>query len=140
MNYSEITPYIEELAELSSSNNHITPDLYAKHNVFRGLRDMNGNGVVTGLTEISRIKAKDHDADGNEITCEGQLYYRGINVRDIVAGFRKDNRFGFEEITYLLLFSELPTEEKLAKFRQTLAGYRTSIMLVESILELMQNR
>ena len=125
MNYSEITPYIEELAKISSANNHITPDLYPKHNVFRGLRDINGNGVVTGLTEISRIKAKDHDADGNEITCDGQLYYRGINVRDIVAGFRKDDRFGFEEITYLLLFSELPTAQQLDDFKKCLAGYRT---------------
>lgn len=125
MNYSEITPYIEELAQLSRSNNHITPELYTKHNVFRGLRDMNGNGVVTGLTEISRIKAKDRDADGNEITCDGQLYYRGINVRDIVAGFRRDKRFGFEEITYLLLFSQLPNEQQLADFRNQLSAYRT---------------
>ncbi len=125
MNYSEITPYVEELAKLSTENNHIVPEMYPTYNVYRGLRDMNGNGVITGLTEISRIKAKDHDENGNEITCDGRLFYRGIDVRDIVAGFRKDDRFGFEEITYLLLFSELPTEEKLAKFMQTLTDYRT---------------
>ena len=125
MNYSEITPYVEELAKLSTDNNHIVPEMYPTYNVYRGLRDMNGNGVITGLTEISRIKAKDHDENGNEITCDGRLFYRGIDVRDIVAGFRRDDRFGFEEITYLLLFSELPTEEKLARFMQTLTDYRT---------------
>ncbi len=125
MSYSEITPYIEELAKLSTDNNHIVPEMYPTYNVFRGLRDMNGNGVITGLTEISRIKAKDHDENGNEITCDGKLFYRGINVRDIVAGFRKDNRFGFEEITYLLLFSDLPTEEKLQRFKQELDSNRS---------------
>ncbi len=125
MSYSEITPYIEELAKLSSDNNHIVPEMYPTYNVFRGLRDMNGNGVITGLTEISRIKAKDHDENGNEITCDGKLFYRGINVRDIVAGFRKDNRFGFEEITYLLLFSDLPTEEKLQRFTKELDSNRS---------------
>ncbi len=125
MNYSEITPYIEELAKLSTENNHIVPEMYPTYNVYRGLRDMNGNGVITGLTEISRIKAKDHDENGNEITCDGRLFYRGIDVRDIVAGFRSDDRFGFEEITYLLLFSELPTKEKLERFSQSLTEYRT---------------
>lgn len=125
MNYSEITPYIEELAKLSSDNNHIVPEMYPTYNVYRGLRDMNGNGVITGLTEISRIKAKDHDENGNEITCDGRLFYRGIDVRDIVAGFRRDDRFGFEEITYLLLFSDLPKKDQLERFSQTLTDYRT---------------
>ena len=124
MNYSEITPYIEKLAKLSCDNNHIVPDMYPQHNVYRGLRDISGNGVVTGLTEISRIKAKDYDADGNEVTCDGQLYYRGINVRDLVAGFQRDDRFGFEETTYLLLFSELPTKAQLDEFRSVLSDYR----------------
>lgn len=124
MNYSEITPYIERLAKLSTENNHIVPEMYPQHNVNRGLRDMSGNGVVTGLTEISRIKAKDYDEEGNEITCDGQLYYRGINVRDLVAGFQRDDRFGFEETTYLLLFSELPTKAQLAEFTDTLAECR----------------
>ena len=73
MNYSEITPYIRELAALSDNNNHIVPEMYAQYDVKRGLRDINGNGVVAGLTEVSRIKAKDKDADGNAIPCEGQL-------------------------------------------------------------------
>ncbi len=125
MNYSEITPYIRELAELSDTNNHIVPEMYAQYDVKRGLRDINGNGVIAGLTEVSRIKAKDKDADGNEIPCEGQLYYRGINVRNIVNGFLEDDRPGFEETVYLLLFSKLPNKEELARFCEQLSTYRS---------------
>ncbi len=125
MKYSEITPYVKELAALSCSNNHIQPEMYPEHNVKRGLRDLDGNGVVTGLTEISHIKAKEIGADGEVIPCEGELYFRGYNVRDLVSGFQKDNRFGFEEVIYLLLFSELPTSEELDKFKKTLADYRS---------------
>ncbi|MBQ8254970.1 MAG: citrate/2-methylcitrate synthase [Clostridia bacterium] len=125
MNYSEITPYIRELAELSDTNNHIVPEMYAQYDVKRGLRDINGNGVVAGLTEVSRIKAKDKDADGNEIPCEGQLYYRGINVRNIVNGFLEDNRPGFEETVYLLLFSKLPNKDELERFCNQLSAYRS---------------
>ena len=125
MNYSEITPYIEKLAALSDSRNHILPEMYAQHDVKRGLRDLNGNGVVAGLTEVSRIKAKDRDVDGNEIPCEGQLYYRGINVRNIVQGFLDDDRPGFEETAYLLLFSQLPNREELDNFRAQLSNYRS---------------
>ncbi|MBP0990887.1 MAG: citrate/2-methylcitrate synthase [Oscillospiraceae bacterium] len=122
--YSEIYPYIEKLAALSDSNNSITSDMYKEHNVYRGLRDLDGNGVVTGLTEISRIKAKEKTADG-DIPCEGKLYYRGINIRDIVSGFWSERRFGFEETVYLLLFSKLPDTEELECFRSTLAAMRT---------------
>ncbi|MCQ2495336.1 MAG: citrate/2-methylcitrate synthase [Lachnospiraceae bacterium] len=124
MNFSEITPYISKMAALSNSNNHIQPEMYAQHNVYRGLRDLSGNGVVTGLTEISRIKAKDYDKDGNEITCDGQLTYRGINIRDIVDGFVNDDRFGYEETAFLLLFGQLPTESQLREFNETLSNYR----------------
>lgn len=125
MNYSEITPYIKELAALSDASNHIVPDMYTQHDVKRGLRDINGNGVVAGLTEISRIKAKDKDESGNEISCEGQLYYRGVNVRNIVKGFLDDGRFGFEETVYLLLFSKLPNKNELAEFCDQLSIYRS---------------
>ena len=125
MNYSENTLYIKELANKSDSSNHIVPEMYSKHDVKRGLRDINGNGVVAGLTEVSRIKAKEKDADGNVIPCKGELYYRGINVRDIVSGFRTDDRFGFEEVIYLLLFSKLPTEKELDDFKNQLSNYRS---------------
>ena len=125
MNYSEITPYIEKLANLSNENNHIRPEMYTEHHVNRGLRDMNGNGVVTGLTEISTIKAKKTLENGEVVPSHGQLFYRGINVYDLVTGFIEDDRFGFEETAYLLLFSELPDRAALSAFRETLADYRS---------------
>ncbi len=123
--YSEITTYINELAQLSSINNHIEPQMYIDHKVNRGLRDLNGNGVVTGLTEVSNIKAKVIDDNGNTIPCDGELYYRGVNVRDLVNGFMNDNRFGFEEIIYLLLFSKLPNKSELERFTAEIADFRS---------------
>ena len=123
--YSEITPYVKELAGLSCVNNNIKPEMYTEHNVKRGLRDLDGTGVVTGLTEISNIKAKEKGPNGEIIPCEGKLYYRGYNVKDLVGGFHKTGRFGFEEAVYLLLFSELPSKDELNKFKETLAGYRS---------------
>jgi citrate synthase len=125
LNHSEITPYIRRLARLSDENNHIVPEMYAKYDVKRGLRDMNGTGVVAGLTEVSTMYAKEMDADGNMVPCHGRLYYRGINVRDLVDGFTKENRMGFEETAYLLLFSKLPTRDELAQFTNQLSFYRT---------------
>ncbi len=125
MNYSEVTPYIRELADLSDSGNHIIPEMYIHHDVKKGLRDLKGNGVVAGLTEVSSIKAKDKDADGNEIPCEGQLYYRGVNVHNIVKGFLDDGRPGFEETIYLLLFSKLPNKDQLDKFCEQLSTFRS---------------
>ncbi len=124
-NYSEINSYIQKLAALSNESNQITADMYKEHNVYRGLRDINGKGVVTGLTEISRIKAKDIDEYGNEISAEGELHYRGINVRDLTNGFMSEGRFGFEETVYLLLFSKLPSKEELEKFNNQLSAFRT---------------
>ncbi len=124
-NYSEINSYIQKLAALSNESNQITADMYKEHNVYRGLRDINGKGVVTGLTEISRIKAKDIDEYGNEISAEGELHYRGINVRDLTEGFMREGRFGFEETVYLLLFSKLPSKEELEKFNNQLSAFRT---------------
>ncbi len=123
--YSEITQYIREMADLSNRNHHILPEMYREHNVNRGLRDMNGNGVVTGLTEVSTIISKESAPDGTLTPCRGRLYYRGINVKDLVAGFQKDDRFGFEETVYLLLFSELPNRQGLEKFTEELAEYRS---------------
>ncbi len=125
MNYSEITSYIQNLADISCQSNHISPELYLKHDVKRGLRDLDGKGVVAGLTEISRIDSKKIDENGNEVSCEGQLYYRGINIRQIVSGFLTDNRPGFEETVYLLLFSKLPSRQELNDFSQQLSAYRS---------------
>ena len=123
IDYSEATPYICELSRKCIGNSSIDPALYTKYDVKRGLRDLNGNGVLTGLTEISDIVAFEMK-DGVKTPCEGRLYYRGVNVRDIVRGFVTEGRFGFEEVVYLLLFGELPKEQELEKFRAQLSAYR----------------
>ena len=124
IDFSEITPQIHELAQRCVSNNAIDPTLYTKYQVNRGLRDLNGKGVLTGLTEISEIQSS-MEVDGQTVSCEGKLFYRGVNVEDIVAGFLKEKRFGFEETVYLLLFGDLPTKEQLDEFTQLLARYRS---------------
>lgn len=125
MNYSEITPYIKELAEKSCVNNNIQAEMYLKHNVKRGLRDLDGRGVVAGLTEVSCINSKKRDENGNEIPCRGELYYRGINIFDLVNGFSSDGHCGFEETVYLLLSSKLPTKTELDEFCGQLSAYRS---------------
>ena len=121
--YSEITPEILSLTKLAESTSKIDPSLYAKYDVKRGLRDINGKGVLAGLTDIGNIHAYDI-VDGVQIPCEGKLYYRGYDIEELVSGFLKDKRFGFEEVTYLLLFGQLPDEKELRKFSDTLAAYR----------------
>ena len=122
--YSDITPEINVLAEKMSENSKIDIDLYSKYDVKRGLRDIDGKGVLTGLTDISTIK-QNKLVDGKLVPCDGELYYRGYNVNDIVNGIMKDNRFGFEEVVYLLLFGEMPTVEELKAFKELLVRYRT---------------
>ncbi len=111
------------LAEKCLSNTKIDPQLYIDNKVNRGLRDLNGKGVLTGLTEISDIISK-KTVNGVEQPCEGELYYRGYPVEDIVNGIIKDNRFGFEEVIYLLIFGLLPTYEELEDFKAQLFSYR----------------
>ncbi|MED9969697.1 MAG: citrate/2-methylcitrate synthase [Ruminococcus sp.] len=122
--YSDITPEIDVLADKISENSVIDTSLYTKYNVKRGLRDLDGKGVLTGLTDISTIK-QNKLVDGKLVPCDGELYYRGYNVNDIIAGIRRDDRFGFEEIVYLLLFGEMPTADQLKNFKQLLVLYRT---------------
>lgn len=118
INYSEITPEIRRLAQLCAQNNAIDPELYARFDVKRGLRDLNGKGVLTGLTEISEVVPQGENGGG-------QLFYRGYDVKQLVKGFIQDKRFGFEETTYLLLFGELPDENQLQDFNALLAEYRS---------------
>ena len=122
--YSAVTPEINTLAEKISKNSVIDTELYKKYDVKRGLRDLDGKGVLTGLTDISTIK-QNKLVDGKIVPCDGELYYRGYNVNDIVAGIQHDNRFGFEEIVYLLLFGEMPTVDQLTEFKALLVRYRT---------------
>ena len=112
-----------ELAQVCLDNNRIPPELYIENKVNRGLRDLNGKGVLTGLTEISDIISK-KTVNGEEVPCEGELYYRGYPVEDIVNGLIRDNRFGFEEVVYLLIFGALPTAEQLEEFKEVLFSYR----------------
>lgn len=123
--FSQITPEILKLSELCAENSNIDPSLYSKYDVKRGLRDVNGKGVLTGLTEISDVNAFIEREDGTRIPIDGQLYYRGYNVESIVDGFIKDDRFGFEEVTYLLLFGQLPNKQQLDEFKTLLAYYRS---------------
>ncbi len=120
----EVTPEIEHFARLCAQNNEIDKELYTKYEVKRGLRDLNGKGVLAGLTNISDVCAKKL-VDGVEVPCAGNLYYRGYNIKELVRGFLEDENFGFEEIAYLLLFGELPNERELATFHDTLVERRT---------------
>lgn len=123
-NYSDITPEIRELTKKCVMHNQINPELYGKYDVKRGLRDINGKGVLAGLTEISEVRSSVLK-DGVSVPCDGELFYRGINVKDIIDGFVKDKRFGFEEIVYLLLYGELPSKQQLDDFSKLLGEYRT---------------
>ncbi len=120
----EITPEIEHYAELCVKNNAIDKELYTKYEVKRGLRDLNGKGVLAGLTNVSDVCAKKL-IGGKEVPCAGKLYYRGYNIKDLVNGFLKEKNFGFEEIAYLLLFGELPTREQFREFQELLIERRT---------------
>lgn len=123
-NYNLITPEVQALAKLALENSCIDTEDYVKYDVKRGLRDLNGKGVVAGLTEVSEIVSKKL-VDGQELPCEGELYYRGYSVEDLVNHALKEKRFAFEETAYLLLFGELPEEKTLADFRALLAYYRS---------------
>ena len=122
--FSEITPDIIRLVKMSEQADLIDTELFTKYNVKRGLRDLNGKGVLAGLTNISDVRAKEI-VNGEEVPAHGRLFYRGYDVKDLVNGFTKDNRFGFEEVTYLLLFNKLPDEKELNDFRLLLSKYRS---------------
>ncbi len=123
-NYGVVTEEIRCLAALTQENSCINPDDYVRYDVKRGLRDLNGKGVVAGLTEISDIVAK-QVVNGESVPCEGKLYYRGINVEDLVQGVLKEGRYGFEETAYLLMLGQLPNEAQLREFCGQLSYYRT---------------
>jgi len=122
--YYDITPDILRLAKLSESSGVIDSELFTRYDVKRGLRDLNGKGVLAGLTNISDVRATE-TINGEQVPAHGKLFYRGYNVEDLVDGFTKDNRFGFEEVAYLLLFGQLPDHKELDTFQEMLAGYRT---------------
>lgn len=122
--FSEITPEIVKLSKRCYDSSVIPSELYTKYDVKRGLRDVNGKGVLVGLTHISDV-CSTQIVNGETVPAEGSLYYRGYNVQDLVRGISPDSHFGFEECTYLLLFGELPTQEELQRFCAMLSYYRT---------------
>lgn len=121
--YSEITETIKRLAKRCERNDKFDQALYEKYDVKRGLRDQNGAGVVAGLTDISIVNGKRWE-DDHWVSIPGELYYRGVDVRDLVKNYAGDHR-GFEEAAYLLLFNKLPGRAELDEFCDTLAEYRT---------------
>ena len=123
-NICDITPDIIRLAKLSEQSDIIESELFTKYEVKRGLRDLNGKGVLAGLTHISDVRATEI-VNGVAVPAHGKLFYRGYNVEDLVNGFTRDNRFGFEEVAYLLLFGELPDKKELETFTELLSSYRS---------------
>lgn len=114
----------EKMLALSEKNNQIASDLYKKYEVKQGLRDENGKGVVAGLTTISTVYPE-KVVNGEVVPGAGELRYRGIAIDELVDGFVLEERFGFEETAYLLLFGELPNENELAEFQQLISSNRT---------------
>ena len=123
--YCEITPAILSLKEQWEKKNYIDPKLYKEYNVKRGLRNEDGRGVLTGLTRVAEIQSYTVAEDEHITPTDGVLYYRGIDVRELVRGSAKRGHFAFEEAAYLLLFGELPDEAQLQDFCGQLASYRT---------------
>ena len=121
--YSENTPEIVELSELSRKADVIENELFVKYDVKRGLRDLNGKGVLTGLTRISEIVAK-KVVDGKEVPADGEIYFRGYDVHKLIEAAVSENRFAFEECAYLLLFDSLPTGKELFEFEKLLGIYK----------------
>ena len=113
-----------QYADICRQSTTLPYELYDEYQVKKGLRDKNGDGVRAGLTNISRIESFDY-INGERIPCDGRLYYRGINVQDLVRGFLSDDRFGFEETAYLLLFGRLPDAGQLEEFTRMLAAARS---------------
>lgn len=118
-----INPFLEKYADIAARQNRIPAELYEQYSVKRGLRNADGTGVLVGLTEVGQVHGYIMD-EGEKIPVPGVLRYRGIDVKDIVSGFQKEKRFGFEETAFLLLFGYLPEEQELADFARQLGGIR----------------
>ncbi len=116
--------FLKDICSQYSDQNHIPSDLYERFGVKRGLRNADGTGVMAGITQIGNVRGY-YVQDGEKVPMEGQLIYRGIDVRDLIHGFMSEGRFGFEETAYLLLFGRLPNREQLQIFRGLLEHFRT---------------
>lgn len=118
-----MTDMMKKWSNMAVTSNLVDRELYSRFDVKRGLRDINGKGVLAGLTRIGEIQAYIID-EGEQKPIPGKLMYRGIDIKELVNGFLKDSRQGFEEIAYLLMFGELPNEEELNLFKYQLLTYR----------------
>lgn len=121
MAFMKINEYAAEKQKLCTEHDTISDALFKEYGVNRGLRDINGKGVLTGLTKISKIVSF-KDVNGEHIPCDGELWYRGYNIHTLI---KKLNGFGFEKTAYLLIFGELPTEAQLEEFNEVLNECRT---------------
>ncbi len=115
--------FINNIANITATHNQIDKEFYSKYNVKRGLRNADGTGVLVGLTHIGDVRAYIIE-EGEKIPMPGKLYYRGVEINDLVNGFQKDKRSGFEECAYLLLTGELPNRAQLHEFQQMLGDNR----------------
>lgn len=118
-----ILEYAARQKDISLRNDIITEDMYQKYSVNRGLRDINGKGILTGLTNISKITAM-KNVDGVSIPVEGELWYRGYKVNSLIDEIKPGN-FGFERVAYLLLFGKKPSEKEYVEFKKIIAENRT---------------
>jgi citrate synthase len=116
--------FVAAMAGHLIKNNNIDNSLYGKYDVKRGLRNANGTGVVVGLTKVGEVVGYTINENNEKVPAEGKLYYRGIDVNNLVENVTKENRFGYEEASYLLLFGELPTQKQLDAYCATLAARR----------------
>ncbi|MBR1780913.1 MAG: citrate synthase, partial [Oscillospiraceae bacterium] len=120
MNQNEIEVYVARQEGLCRKNDAIPDDLFVEYGVNRGLRDINGTGVLTGLTRISEINAFRME-NGEKVPCDGELWYRGYNIKTLIDRI-PPNGFGYESTAYLLLFGQLPTAHQLEEFKKVLAA------------------
>lgn len=116
--------FLETMSKQLEHINRIDSSLYEKYDVKRGLRNANGTGVVVGLTNIGAVEGYTLDKYNNKIPIDGKLFYRGYEIQDLVHSYIQENRFGFEEITYLLIFGELPTKSQLESFKEYISKKR----------------
>ena len=116
--------YAAEKRMMCIENDTISDSLFQEYGVNRGLRDVNGKGVLTGLTRISKIVSFKEDETGKAVPCDGELWYRGYNVKTLIGSIGK-GEFGFEKAAYLLMFGSMPNDQELAEFCKVLGESRT---------------
>ena len=119
---TKIDSYAEKQMSLCARNDSIAPRLFEEYGVYRGLRDEKGNGVLTGLTAISDIVSS-HVVDGKKVPCDGELWYRGYEIRSLINSLGSEE-FGFEKVAYLLLFGQLPDTDELEEFKEIIGQSR----------------